>query len=124
MAPVEEFVREFFRDHGLLALFLLMVLDNIGVPFPSEIPLLLAGFSASTGDMNLVAAAGVGAVGSLVGALVLYVLGRSLGRAAILRWGRLARIDHDDLDRAEAWFHRRGEPAVLFLRVIPLARTI
>lgn len=121
---MEEFVTEFFTDYGLWALFVLMLLDNIGVPFPSEIPLLLAGFYVSDDRMSLVPAAFVSALGSLAGALILYWLGRSLGRAVVLKWGRLIRISHDDLDRAEAWFHRRGEPAVLFLRVIPLARTI
>ncbi len=121
---MEEFVRSFFIDYGLLALFVLMLLDNIGVPFPSEIPLLLAGFFVSDGRMDYVPAVIVSALGSLAGAWILYVLGRTIGRAIVLRWGRVIRISHDDIDRAEAWFHQRGEASVFFLRVVPLARTI
>ena len=121
---MEEFVRSFFTDYGLLALFVLMLLDNIGVPLPSEIPLLLAGFFVSEARMDYLPAVVVSATGSLAGALILYVLGRTIGRALVLRWGRVLRISHDDIDRAEAWFHRRGESSVFFLRVVPLARTI
>ena len=108
---------------GLAALFLLMLLDNIGVPFPSEIPLLYAGFLVSDARMGFVEAALVGATGSLAGALIFYVLGRTAGRAIVHRWGRFIRVSDDDLNRAEAWFHRRGELTVLFLRVVPLVRT-
>jgi len=121
---VEQFVENFFRDHGLLALYVLMLLDNIGVPFPSEIPLLLAGVSVSQGDMNFGSAFIVAGIGSLTGALILYVLGRTVGRAVVIRWGRWIRVSEQDLDRAERWFHRRGESSVLFLRVVPLARTL
>lgn len=121
---MEQFVTDLVRDHGLLALFVLMLLDNIGVPFPSEIPLLLAGFFVWQGDMNFVSASVVSAAGGLAGALILYVVGRSVGRAAVHRWGKLIRVTEDDFARAEAWFHRRGEASVFFLRVVPLARTL
>lgn len=121
---MEEWVRAFVTDYGVLALFVLMVLDNIGVPLPSEIPLLLGGFFIREGRMEAVPAVVVSALGSVAGALILYGLARVFGRAVIARWGRLLRIDDDDLARAEAWFHRRGEAAVFFLRVVPLARTI
>lgn len=121
---MEQFVEEFFRDHGLVALFVLMLLDNIGVPFPSEIPLLLAGVSVSQGDMNFASASIVAGIGSLAGAIVLYALGRTVGRAVVIRWGRWIRVSEQDLYRAERWFHRRGEASVLLLRVVPLARTL
>lgn len=109
---------------GLLALFTLMLLDNVGVPFPSEVPLLYAGFLVSDGRWGFVESALVGATGSLAGALIFYALGRWVGRAVVHRWGRLVRVGDADLDRAEAWFHRRGELSVLYLRVVPLVRTL
>ncbi|HEX9713507.1 MAG TPA: DedA family protein [Actinomycetota bacterium] len=121
---MEQFVTDLVRDHGLLALFVLMLLDNIGVPFPSEIPLLLAGYFVWLGDMNFVSASVVSATGSLAGALILYILGRSVGRAILVRWGGYIRVGEQDIYRAERWFHRRGEPSVFFLRVVPLARTL
>lgn len=121
---MQEFVLDLFKDHGLWALFVLMVADNVGVPFPSEVPLLFAGFLVSGGDMAYAPAVLVAATGSLAGALILYALGRSVGRAAVLRWGRFIRFSEQDLIRAERWFHRRGEVSVFALRVVPLARTI
>lgn len=117
-------MEQWIADYGLVALFVLMVLDNMAVPFPSEIPLLLTGVSIREGTMSAAPAVIVAAAGSLVGALVLYTLARLVGRAIIGRWGRFVRIGEDDLARAEAWFHRRGEMAVLFLRMVPLARTL
>jgi membrane protein DedA with SNARE-associated domain len=117
-------VEAFIADYGLLALFVLMVLDNMAVPFPSEIPLLLTGVSIRQGQMAPVPAVLVAGIGSLVGALVLYLLARTIGHAAIVRWGRRVRVNEEDLARAEAWFHRRGEIGVLLLRMVPLARTL
>ena len=121
---MEETITNFVAANGLVALFVLMILDNIGVPFPSEIPLLLAGFFVRDGQMDLIPAIIVTALGSLVGALILYELGRRFGRAILTRFGRVIRVTPADLARAEDWFHRRGEPAVFYLRVVPLARTI
>ena len=121
---MEGFVRDFFADYGLLALFALMVADNIGVPLPSEVPLLLAGVFVSEGDMAYPAAVAVAAAGSVIGSLIAYGLGRTAGRAVALRWGRFVLISPDDVDRAERWFDKRGDLAVLLCRMVPLARTI
>lgn len=121
---MEETVVRFVTESGLVALLILMVLDNIGVPFPSEIPLLFAGFLVRQGDLALIPAVVVAGLGSLIGALILFGLARTIGRAVVTRWGRIIRVDEDDLERAEAWFHRRGELSVLYLRVVPLVRTI
>lgn len=117
-------VEQWIADYGLVALFVLMVLDNMAVPFPSEIPLLLTGVSIREGTMSAAPAVIVAGAGSLLGALVLYTLARLVGRAIIARWGRFVRIGDEDLARAEAWFHRRGEMGVLLLRMVPLARTL
>lgn len=117
-------MRQFFAEQGLLALFVLMVADNVGVPLPSEVPLLLAGVLVSQGDMTYAGAVGVAALGSVVGSLIAYALGRTAGRAVALRWGRLVLISPEDIDRAEAWFDKRGDLAVLLARMVPLARTI
>lgn len=121
---MEDTITRFVTDNGYLAMFVLMILDNVGVPFPSEIPLLVGGVLASQGDVNYVLIALVAAAGSLVGALVLYGVARTIGRAIVERWGRLLRITHDDLDHAHAWFERKGAVAVFICRMIPLARTL
>jgi membrane protein DedA with SNARE-associated domain len=113
-----------FAEHGYIAMFLLMLIDTSGLPLPSEIPLLFSGYLVSTGQLEYVPVCLISALGCLAGSLLGYTVSRSVGRAAILRWGKYLHVTPSGLDSAEAWFHRRGEPAVFVCRMIPLARTL
>ena len=120
----------FLETWGYLAIFLLTVSESACVPIPSEITLGLGGALASGavisgihGDLNLGLVIVVGTVGSVVGSLAAYAVGRTGGRALVDRWGRYVLLTHADLDRSEAWFDRRGDVAVLVGRVIPVVRT-
>ncbi|WPO86551.1 DedA family protein [Herbiconiux sp. KACC 21604] len=98
--------------------------ENLFPPIPSEVVLPLAGFAASRGDLNLVAAIVFCTLGSVLGALALYGLGAWLGRdrmRAIAR--RLPLVDVHDVDRTEEWFQRHGPKAVFFGRMLPLFRS-
>ena len=115
--------------HGYLAVFVLMVLESACIPIPSEVVMpfggalaagLLAGGHAHVG---LVGIAVAGAVGNLVGALIAYLVGRAGGRPLLERYGRFVLIRDEQLDRAEAFFARRGDRAVLVGRVLPVVRT-
>jgi membrane protein DedA with SNARE-associated domain len=75
------------------------------------------------GDLNLALVILVGVLGSIVGSLIAYVVGRTGGRALVDRYGKYLLVTDRDLDRAEEWFHRRGEPMVLYGRVVPFVRT-
>jgi membrane protein DedA with SNARE-associated domain len=104
---------------------LAIALENLFPPLPSEVILPLAGFTASQGDMSLVAAVAWTTLGSLVGALALYGLGGAIGRDRIRRAAdRLPLVKVSDLDRAEAWFARHGAKAVFFGRMIPIFRSL
>jgi membrane protein DedA with SNARE-associated domain len=109
---------------GYMGLFLLLVLENLFPPIPSEIILPLAGFLVGRGDLNFAGAVLAATVGSVAGALTLYALGRYGGRPLVLRYGRWLRVDEASLDRAEGWFRKYGDAVVLGARVIPLARSI
>jgi membrane protein DedA with SNARE-associated domain len=98
--------------------------ENLFPPIPSEVILPLAGFAASRGELDLVAAIVFTTLGSILGALALYGLGAWLGRdriRAIAR--RLPLVDVSDVDRTEAWFTRHGSKAVFFGRMLPLFRS-
>lgn len=104
---------------------LAIALENIFPPLPSEVILPLAGFTASQGGFTIAGALFWTTLGSVVGALVLYGLGRALGRERLrVVWGRLPLTNLDDLDRTEAWFDRHGRKAVFFGRMIPIFRSI
>jgi membrane protein DedA with SNARE-associated domain len=99
-------------------------LENLFPPIPSEVILPLAGFTASQGDMSLVAAIAWTTVGSVVGALVLYLVGALIGRQRTRAIAaRLPLIKVSDIDRTEAWFQRHGRKTVFFGRMVPLFRS-
>ena len=104
---------------------LLVALENIFPPLPSEVILPLAGFTASQGDFSLTGAIFWTTLGSVVGAIALYWIGAALGRhrlRAIV--DRMPLVDLYDLERTEAWFDRHGKPAVFFGRMIPVFRSL
>lgn len=123
-------MNQFLQNWGYLAIFVLTVLESACVPIPSEVTLGLGGALASGavvsglhGDLNLGLVIVVGTLGSVVGSLLAYWVGRTGGRAFVDRFGRFVLLTQRDLDRAEAWFARRGEWAVLVGRVLPVVRT-
>ncbi len=109
---------------GYLGLALLLIAENLFPPIPSEVVLPLAGFLVGRGDLNLWGALVAATTGSVLGAVVLYSLGRWGGRRFVLRYGSWLRVDEDRLDRAEGWFRRYGDILVLFARIVPIARSI
>ncbi|RAV15193.1 DedA family protein [Mycolicibacterium sp. GF69] len=99
--------------------------ENIFPPLPSEIILPLAGLSAARGEMSLGEAIVGTTVGSVVGAIVLYLVGARLGRDRVHRLvARLPFFSADDLAKSEAWFRRYGSVAVLVGRMIPVVRSL
>ncbi|WP_231745003.1 DedA family protein [Mycobacterium sp. IS-1590] len=99
--------------------------ENIFPPLPSEVILPLAGLSAARGEMSLAEAIVATTAGSVVGAVVLYLVGARLGRDRVHRLvERLPFFSADDLAKSEAWFRRYGSVAVLFGRMIPVVRSL
>ena len=110
---------------GPVGVGLLVAAENLFPPIPSEVILPVAGYVAGQGKMNLFAAIIGATVGSVLGALALYALGAGLGRERLRRWAaRMPLVDVEDLDKAEAWFARRGGKAVLFGRCVPVVRSL
>lgn len=102
---------------------LLLAVEAIFPPIPSEIVLPLAGFAANQGHLSLAGALVWSTIGSLVGALVLYGAGHHFGRDRVLRvWLRLPLVDEHGFVRTEAWFARHGEKAVFYGRMAAVRR--
>ncbi len=121
---MSEWVTEAVETGGPLVLVLVMFLENVFPPIPSELVLPLAGFMVEQGDLNPVAAIVAATLGSVLGAVFLYESGRHGGRPLLLRYGRVLRLDDRRLDRADAWMDRHGPKVVLVGRMIPLARSV
>jgi membrane protein DedA with SNARE-associated domain len=113
---------------GYLGVALLVALENLFPPIPSEIVLPFAGFVASDGRASLLGMIVAATIGSVAGALVLYGIAAGVGperlRTLVERYGKWFRLTTDDLDRAERWFDRRAVVAVLVGRCIPLIRSL
>lgn len=119
-----EFARDAVTAAGYPGICGVMVLEVVFPPIPSEVVLPLAGYEVAQGGLDFVPVTLVATLGSLLGAYVLYALGRFGGRPLVLRFGRVLRVGEADLDRADAWFGRWGDRVVLAGRMVPLARSI
>lgn len=115
---------------GYLGVALLVALENVFPPIPSEVVLPAAGLWAEqrSGPGPLVGMVLAATAGSVAGAWVLYAVAGSVGpdrvRAFVVRRGRWFGLKEGDLDRAERWFDRRDEAAVLLCRCVPLVRSL
>ena len=110
---------------GEVGVGLLVALENLVPPIPSEVVLSLAGYLAAAGGLNLVLVLAAATAGSVGGALLLYWLGRALGEERLRRWlDRIPLVDADDLEKADRWFERHAMGAVLFGRCAPVVRSL
>lgn len=113
---------------GYLGIALLMFLDNVFPPIPSEIIMPSAGFTASQGQLTLFGVIISGSIGSLIAAAVLYWIGRKIPHAALFTWinryGKYLFIKSDDVKKALDWFERYGHRVVFFGRMVPAVRSL
>ncbi len=117
-------IESVIRAGGYPMIFLLMVVEGILTPIPSEFIMPLAGDLAFEGQLNLVAVIAVGTAGAAIGNVVAYHIGAKVGRPLIERWGRFIALDAADLAWAEAWFRRWGDLGILVGHAVPGARSI
>lgn len=113
---------------GAVGVFMLMLIENVFPPLPSEMILPFAGYAAAQGRLTLPAAVVAGTVGSVAGAVVWYVLGRWLGarrfEAWVARYGRWLAVTPQEVRRAQAWMDRHGGVAVAVGRMLPGVRGV
>lgn len=113
---------------GYLGVALLVALENVFPPIPSEVVLPAAGIHAKDGGSAVVGMIIAATIGSVVGAWILYLFASWIGpdrlRAFVVRRGRWIGVKEKDLDKAEGWFDRHEERAVLICRCVPLVRSL
>ena len=117
------------NHYGYLAITLLIALENIFPPLPSEIILTMSGFLATKSALTIGGVIVSATLGSLIGALVLYALGRQLtvdrlGSVLASRPFRLLGFRHDDAQKAVNWFNQHGTGGILYGRCIPVIRSL
>jgi membrane protein DedA with SNARE-associated domain len=123
-----DWIIETINATGYWGIFLLMLLESVFPPIPSELIIPFAGFSVQRGDLNLFGVLGATTGGAVVGMLPWYVAARLLGLSRT-KWladkiGRWLALNSDEIDLASTWFLRYG-PVIVFLgRLVPLIRTV
>jgi len=108
---------------GYAGVGLLMALQTIAIPIPSEVILPFAGFLASEGEFNIFIIAVVGGLGSCIGASIAYYIGYKGGRPLVEKFGKYILISRHDLDITEKFFARFETPAVFFGQLLPIIRS-
>ena len=128
LGDLASWVQDVIERLGAVGVALLVILENVFPPIPSEIVLPFAGFVAQRGDGSVVVMIFAATVGAVVGALVLYGIAAVIGperlAAFVARFGRWFGVKPPDLVRAEQWFDRHAVAAVLLGRCVPLIRSI
>jgi membrane protein DedA with SNARE-associated domain len=113
---------------GYPGVALVMFTENVFPPIPSELIMPFAGFVAGRGDLNFVGVWIAGVIGSVLGAVVLYYIGRWAGdtlfRRFLRRYGKWFTISENDYDRALKFFDKYGYAVIFFGRLIPIIRSI
>lgn len=122
------FLESVMQSLGVFGIALLMFLENVFPPIPSELIMPLAGYHASQGEMPIVLVVLSGSLGSLLGVVPWYYAGRALSEERLKRFaakrGRWLTLMPSDIDRADRWFRRHGSLAVLLGRLVPTVRTL
>jgi membrane protein DedA with SNARE-associated domain len=123
-----EWITNTMNAMGYWGIGLLMFLENLFPPIPSELIMPLAGFTVSQGKMNFQYAVLAGVVGTVLGTLIWYYAGILVGeerlRTIADRHGKWLGLSGADIDKANRWFYRHGTKAVLLGRLVPGIRTI
>ncbi len=112
------------HHYGYAGVFVILFLENVGIPFPAETTLTISGFEWMHGVFHLLPLLLVAGLGNIWGSTVAYGIGRWLGRPVIVRFGQYVGITHERLDKAESLFEKYQSPVVLVGKFIAGIRVL
>ncbi|HAA6047960.1 TPA_asm: DedA family protein [Listeria monocytogenes] len=125
---METWITSIMADFGYIGIFVLIMIENLFPPIPSEIILTFGGFMTTVTSLNVVMVIIVATLGSVVGAILLYKVASYFGKERltkiVLKYGRILRLKEADIERAESFFLKYGSWAVFLCRMIPLIRSL
>lgn len=128
MDQMLEWITSTMNSLGYFGIGLLMLLENLFPPIPSELIMPLAGFTVAQGKMEFVPVVVAGVVGTVLGTLPWYYAGKVLSEKRLQRladkYGKWLTISSKDIAKAKRWFDKHGNKAVFFCRLVPGVRTL
>ena len=127
MSQVSAWVLIIMEKFGYLGIIFAMFAENVFPPIPSELIMPAAGFAVARGDLNLILVILAGTLGSVIGALPLYYLGRLLNEDRLMvfteKYGKYVFVKPSDIRASSVWFDKHGSKAVFFGRMVPGIRS-
>ena len=126
---IEEFLLSLMTQYEYIGVLLLIAIENIFPPIPSEVILLFGGFMTTYSELNIILMIIFATLGSLLGAIVLYYIGKILNKERLKKIvsgkiGKVLRLKNSDIDKADEWFDTKGNKTVFFCRFIPIVRSL
>lgn len=126
---MQEIILQIMNSYGYLGVFLLIAIENVFPPIPSEVILLFGGFMTTWTDLNIIGMIIAATLGSLVGAIILYYIGKILNKRRLIKIvsgkvGKVLRLKPSDIEKADEWFDKKGNKTVFFCRFIPIVRSL
>ena len=124
---MQEIIIEIMNQFGYIGICLLILVENVFPPIPSEVILTFGGFMTTQSEMSVLGVIVVSTIGSVLGAIILYLVGRLINKDVIEKWldgkvGKILRFKREDVEKA--WFEKKGKWTVLFCRCIPIVRSL
>lgn len=125
---MESWITSVMEQFGYFGIALLILVENVFPPIPSEVILTFGGFMTTKSELSIFGVVVASTIGSVGGAIILYWIGRILNVERIERiiekWGKYLRLTKEDVRKADAWFDKYGPWTVFFCRFIPLIRSL
>jgi len=126
---MQSWIIDFMNQFGYGGIIFLIAVENIFPPIPSEVILTFGGFMTTFTTMNVFGVIISATIGSLLGAIILYFIGRFLSHEKIERVldgkiGKILRLNKDDVYKTYDWFNKKGKFTVFFCRCIPVIRSL
>lgn len=126
---MQEIIINIMENFGYIGIFLLIMIENIFPPIPSEVILLFGGFMTSVSELTVIGVIISSTLGSLLGAIILYYVGKIFNKERLTkivagRIGKILHLNGYDIDKANSWFNEKGLKTVFFCRFIPVLRSL
>ena len=126
---MEEYIIGILNEFGYLGVVLLITIENIFPPIPSEVILTFGGFATTISDLTIFGTITAATIGSVIGAIILYWIGSNLDeirlkKIANSKTGKILGLNEENISKTYKWFNSRGKYAVFFGRFIPIIRSL
>lgn len=126
---MEHYIINFVNDFGYLGIVLLIALENVLPPIPSEVILTFAGFMTLSSNLTIWGSVIAATIGAVLGAIILYVIGsflttERLSKIVDSRLGKILRLKHSDITKTLDFFVKHGAKTIFFGRFVPVIRSL